>query len=172
MPCSEDAFLRGVPHESSSLADALKLKNIANMSSFGATVLSATLFGHYHEHARRSRPEDGIDDFVNGEFWKRHRQMDNCLSMAFLQLPRHLRMLGNTTDPNVSFFTMNIHASIIKLHQTAIQTATEQDFDATIIKQCKTRALLSATEIANTMRLTTQVEPARVCSDDFSLLTS
>lgn len=96
-----------------SLAESLTPEGASTISSFAGVVLSACLFGQNTEHMFKSGPDQGTADIANGEFWKRHRKMDNVLSSTFMFLPDHLRLPAGLRDPNVVFFHMNIHCSIM-----------------------------------------------------------
>lgn len=119
MPCSNVAFDLGIEEKTCSLAEALTPKGASTISSFAGVVLSACLFGKSTEHMFKSGPGEGADDIANGEFWKRHRKLDNILSSTFMFLPDHLRLPAGIQDPSIVFFHMNIHCSTMSvLHQT------------------------------------------------------
>ncbi|KAF8847788.1 hypothetical protein BDZ45DRAFT_698912 [Acephala macrosclerotiorum] len=112
-----------------------------------------------HIHLHKSGPDECPDDLGNGEFWKRHRKMDNVLSSTFMFLPDHLRLPTAARNVNVVFIHMNIHASAICLHQAAILTAEKHSLDKGFIQQSRGRCILAAEEIANIMRLICHVDP-------------
>jgi hypothetical protein len=152
----------GVEEDTITYGEALKSpEGTSKVSPFGGVVLSAAFFGHNTHHLHHSGPSDRPED-INGEFWQRHRKMDNVLSNTFMFLPDHLRMPAGMGDMNIVFLHMNIHASTICLHQAAILTAERYDVDSGIIRQSRTRGLMAAQEIANIMRLISHVDPSRV----------
>ncbi|KAF4626934.1 hypothetical protein G7Y89_g11226 [Cudoniella acicularis] len=160
LPVSEEAFEKGIADPTISLAEALTPAGSSKISTFGGVILSATLFGHNFQHLHRAGPNERPDDHSNGDFWKRHRKMDNVLSSTFMFLPDHLRMPANLRDPNIVFLHMNIHASSICLHQAAILTAERYKLDPGIIQQSRTRCLMAADEITNLMRHICHVDPS------------
>jgi hypothetical protein len=111
MPSSDEAFELGIEQKTTSLADALTPNGAAKITSFGGIVLSACLFGHNTDHMFKKGPDERPEDLANGEFWKRHRRMDNVLSSTFMFLPDHLRLPSGIRDMNIVFFHMNIHTS-------------------------------------------------------------
>ena len=115
LPASDEAFQRGIKEDTVTLADALKADGASRLTSFGAVIFSAAVFGHNFEHLHRSGPEDHPENLSEGAFWKRHRTMDNTLSSTFMFIPDNLRLPGGIHDINVPFFHMNLFASIICL---------------------------------------------------------
>lgn len=150
--------------ETTSLAEALTPEGASKISPFGGVILSACLFGHNFQHLHKSGPDERPDDLANGEFWKRHRKMDNVFSSTFMFLPDHLRLPAGLRDMNVVFLHMNIHASTICLHQAAVLTAEKNNISVSFIRQSRTRSLMAAEEIANTMRLVSHLDASNVSS--------
>lgn len=164
MPCSDDAFDLGMEERTCSLAEALTPEGASTISSFAGVVLSACLFGQNIEHMSKSGPDDGANDIANGEFWKRHRKLDNVLSNTFMFLPDSLRLPAGLRDPNIVFFHMNIHCSTICLHQGAVLTAERENISQSLIQQSEARNLMAAEEVANLMRLISHVDIYRITS--------
>jgi hypothetical protein len=134
----------------------------ARVSAFAGVVLIANLFGHNWLHLHRPGPGDHPEDYGEGEFWKRHRKMDNVLSNTFMFLPERLRLPAGLNDPNIVYLNMNIHASTICLHQAAILKAEKHGLDPRIIKHSQTRCRIAAQEIVNIMRLISHFNVAEV----------
>lgn len=145
-----------------SLEQALTEEGAPNITTFGGVILSATLFGHNFRHLQRSGPKYHPEDVSNGEFWKRHRKMDNILSNTFMFLPEHLRFPTGLRDMNIVFIHMNLHASVICLHRAAILTGKQYNIDPNVIRQSQNRSYMAAEEIANIMRLICHVDPGNV----------
>jgi hypothetical protein len=162
LPSSEIAFEQGVEERTASLAEAMTPGGAPNISPFGGVIMSATLFGHNFQHLHRSGTNERPDDFAGGDFWKRHRHIDNVLSNTFMFLPDHLRIPSGSQDMNVLFMHMNIHASTICLHQAAILTAERYNLDPSVIRTSRSRSLMAAQEIANLMRLCSHIDPSLV----------
>ena len=162
LPSSEEAFEQGVIQNSISLSEALTGEGASKISPFGGVILSACLFGHNFQHLHKTGPNERPHDLANGEFWKRHRQMDNVLSNTFMFLPDHLRLPGGLRDMNVVFLHMNIHASTICLHQVAVLTAERNKIDPSFVRQSNARSLMAAQEIANIMRLVSHLDVSNV----------
>lgn len=139
----------------------------ASLSPFGGVVLMACLFGRNLNHLHRTDGESDEHD-LNGEFWKRHRALDNILLNTSLSLPYHLRLPAGIHDANIVFVNMNIHASTICLHQAAIFKADKNNVSRQISVESKRRCIIAADQIANIMRMVSHVDLATV-SDEHSL---
>jgi len=163
LPASEEFFESGTEQITISLAQALTAEGASHISPYGGVVLSAALFGHNFEHLHRTGPNEHPEDIANGEFWKRHRKMDNVLSNTFMFLPDHLRLPYGLRDMNTVFIHMNIHASSICLHQAAVQTAERHNKGSSVIRQSRSRSVMAAEEITNLMRLVSHVDSSKVC---------
>lgn len=143
---------------------ALTPEGASKLSSFGGVIVSATLFGNNYQHLRQKGPNERPEDLAHGEFWKRHRKMDNALSNTFMFLPDHLRLPQNIRDMNVVFLHMNVHAASICLHQAAILTAKKHKIDPNFIELSRNRNLMSAEEITSIMRLISHMDSSVVSS--------
>ncbi len=144
-----------------SLQEAFTTEGAPKLSSFAGVVLSAALFGRNYQHLHKKGPNERPED-LNADFWKRHRHMDNVLSNTFMFLPDHLRLPANIRDMNVVFLHMNIHSSIICLHQAAILQAKKYNIDPNFIQQSRNRNLMAAEEITNIMRLISHMDASNV----------
>lgn len=159
LPADEKPYETSKPQRSVSLEDALEPSGAQKISSFGSVVLLAALFGRNLTHLHRPGPNDNDDD-INGEFWKRHNQMDNVLLHTALALPDSLRLPHGLNDPNIIFMNMNIHTSAICLHQAAIFKAEKNRMPARIAAESKVRCITAAAEIAGIMRTISHLDLA------------
>lgn len=135
----------------------------ASLSSLASVVLMACLFGRNLTHLHKPDPNDREDD-IKGEFWKRHRNMDNILLNTKSHLPSQLELPAGIRDPKIVFLHMNIHTSFICLHQAAIFKAEKHRLPPDLINQSKSRCLLAAQEVASIMRLVSSLDLAAVGS--------
>lgn len=159
LPVDELAFETSKPQKTMTLNDALAPSGAHKLSAFGGVVLLASLFGRNLTHLHRPGPDDRDDD-MNGEFWKRHRSMDNILSHTALALPDALRLPHGLNNPNIVFLNMNIHTSTICLHQAAIFKADKNRMPARLAAESKVRCITSAAEIASIMRTISHLDLA------------
>lgn len=159
LPVDEMAFETSKPQKTMSLSDALEPAGANKLSSYGGVILMASLFGRNLTHLHRPGPDDRDDD-LNGEFWKRHRSMDNILSHTALALPDALRLPSGLNNPNVVFLNMNIHTSTICLHQAAIFKADKNRMPARLSAESKVRCITAAAEIASIMRTISHLDLA------------
>ncbi|CZS90503.1 related to Zn(II)2Cys6 transcriptional activator [Rhynchosporium graminicola] len=157
MPASEDAFNMSKSERTLSLNDSMSPSGASKLSSFGGVVLMACLFGRNLIHLHRP-DSDGRDNDLNGDFWKRHRNMDNILLNTSLSMPSHLKLPNGLNNPNIVFTNMNIHTSTICLHQAAIYKADKNQLPASISAESKVRCITAANEIANIMRLVSHLD--------------
>ena len=164
LPASEEAYESSTPQKTPTLAEAMKPQQVASLSSFAGVVFVSHFFGLNLTHLHRPSPNDREAD-VSGEFWKRHRNMDNVLLNTSLSLPSHLRLPAGVRNSNVVFLNFALHTSTICLHQAAIFKAEKFQLSNTIIEQSRTRCILAAAEIATVMRLTSHLDVAGVSRD-------
>ena len=112
----------------------------------------ACLFGRNLTHLHRPSPDDNEGN-LNGEFWRRHRGLDNILLNISLGLPDHLRLPLGSYDPKIVFLNMCIHTSTICLHQAAIFKADSNRMSANVAAESKVRCITAAAETASIMRM-------------------
>ncbi|KAL8727425.1 MAG: hypothetical protein Q9181_005724 [Wetmoreana brouardii] len=157
LPAYEENYERSIPQDTVPLPDCMTPGGASSLSPFAGVVFIAHLFGRNLTHLHRPESNDE-DDNLQGEFWKRHRQLDNTLSKTSLMLPAHLRLPTGVRDPNIIFINMNIHTTIICLHQAAIYKLEQNKLQQSLIDQSSARCLLAATEIANIMRMISHLD--------------
>ncbi|KAL2883515.1 hypothetical protein SGCOL_001198 [Colletotrichum sp. CLE4] len=157
LPCTEESFDMSRPEQTQSLQDCMSPSGAGKLSSFGGIVLMACLFGRNLIHLHRPDPDDRDHD-LNGEFWKRHRNMNNILLNTSLCLPSHLKLPIGLGNPNIVFTNMSIHTSTICLHQAAIFKADKNKLPASVSAESKVRCITAANEIASIMRMISHMD--------------
>jgi hypothetical protein len=162
LPSSDEAFEMSRPEQTPTLQDAMCATGAGKLSPFGGTVLMACLFGRNLVHLHRPDVDDRDHD-LNGEFWKRHRQMDNILLNTSLCLPSQLKLPNGLGNSNVVFTNMCIHTSTICLHQAAIFKADKNRLPASVSSESKVRCITAANEIASIMRMVSHLDLSAVC---------
>ncbi|KAH7626433.1 fungal-specific transcription factor domain-containing protein [Sordaria sp. MPI-SDFR-AT-0083] len=161
LPASDEAYDLSRPEETQSLHDVTVNTGPGKLSSFGGVILLAYLFGRNLIHLHRPDQDDRDHD-LNGEFWKRHRNMDNILLNVSLCIPSSLRLPQGLGNPNVVFTNMCIHTSTICLHQAAIFKAETNNLPASVGTECKMRCITSAHEIASIMKMASHLDLDRL----------
>ena len=161
LPASEEAYEKSIPEQTQPLSETMTSSQAATLSSFAGVVLMAHYFGMNLKHLHQPGPNEREDD-LHGEFWSRHRKMDNTLLNTALLLPSHLRLPNGVRNVNVVFLNMSLHTSTICLQQAAIFKAEKNSLPRSIIEQSQVRCILAANEIATIMRVTSHVEVASV----------
>jgi hypothetical protein len=162
LPSSEEAYEMSQPEQTPTLAEAMTPAGAEKLSSFGAIVLMACLFGRNLNHLHRP-DDDGDDDSMNGEFWRRHRTLDNVILNTLLCLPTQLKLPPEgLSNPNIIFANMCIHTSTICLHQAAIFKADKARLPGSVSAESKIRCINGANEIASIMRMISHLDLASV----------
>lgn len=161
MPASEEAFEMSRPETTQTLPEAMTPAGAGKLSAFGGIVLMACLFGRNLVHLHRPDVDDRDSD-LNGEFWKRHRSMDNILLNTSLCLPPNLKLPNGLTNPNIVFTNMCIHTSTICLHQAAIFKADKNRLPSSVSAESKVRCITAASEIASIMRMISHLDLSAV----------
>ncbi|KAL2137091.1 hypothetical protein VTI74DRAFT_9697 [Chaetomium olivicolor] len=157
LPAPDEAFELSRPEQTPSLQEAMVPAGAGKLSPFAGVALMACLFGRNLVHLHRPDVDDRDHD-LNGEFWKRHRQMDNILLNTSLCLPSQLKLPGGLGIPNVVFTNMCIHTSTICLHQAAIFKADKNRLPASVSSESKVRCITAANEIASIMRMVSHLD--------------
>ncbi len=154
LPCSEEAFNTSREEKSFPLRDAF---TGVKYSAFASAVVVCDIFKKMLQHTHRPQPEDRPDDIAHGPFWKRHRDMDNMLSTAFMFLPERFRLPKEIRDPIAVHKNLNLHACVICLHAAASDKAEEYKLPEHVRKTSLTRMLTAAHEIGNIIRMTSHI---------------
>ncbi|KAI0180371.1 hypothetical protein GGR52DRAFT_240829 [Hypoxylon sp. FL1284] len=151
LPASESAFHEGAPMETCSVQDAFRGRPY---SSFAGAVLVCHLFNEILKHIHKPKPNDNPDNYEYGEYWQRHRDIDNTLSSAFMNLPEVFRLPENYRDPVAVHTNLNLHASIICLHHSAIDRIDTYKLPENAKRISQDRLTTAAQEIINIVKLT------------------
>jgi hypothetical protein len=145
------------------LKEAMTADGASLLSPFGGVCLMASLFGRNLIHLHRADADERDDD-LNGEFWRRHRNMDNILLNIQMSLPAHFRLPAGIQEANVVFTNMNIHTSTICLHQAAIFKAEKNRMSSSVSAESKIRCITAAAQIASIMRMVCHLDLSGVSS--------
>lgn len=149
------------------LKEAMTADGAAMLSPFGGVCLMASLFGRNLIHLHRPDVDERDDD-LNGEFWRRHRNMDSILLNIQMSLPSHFRLPAGVDNANVVFTNMSIHTSTICLHQAAIFKAEKNRMLQSVSAESKIRCITAAAQIASIMRMVCHLDLSEV-SDNTSV---
>lgn len=153
LPSAEENFDNcQQPTLSLSLQDAMSPTGAAQLSPLAGVIVMSCLIGRNLTHLHRPGTNEDEGN-LQGEFWKRHRQLDNVLLTTAMSLPTHLRLPAGVQDPNTVFLNMCVHTSIICLHQAAIFKADSHGLAPHVAAESKIRCLSAAAETASIMRL-------------------
>ena len=129
----------------------------SSLSEYGSVVLVSCIFGRNLHHLHRVSAKDRDHD-LNGEFWKRHRALDNIILSTSLSLPGYLRLPEGINDPSIVFTNMCLHTSTICLHQAAIFKAEKNNMPSQIAAESKRRCIIAADQITNIMKMTSHID--------------
>ncbi|KAI3336446.1 hypothetical protein HD806DRAFT_517640 [Xylariaceae sp. AK1471] len=155
LPASEAAFHSGQPMETCNIRDVFKGEH--SYSSFAGSVVVCHLFNLILKHAHRSKPNDNPENYEYGEYWKRHRDIDNTLSSAFMFLPEPFRLPENYRELTAVNTNLNLHASVICLHHAAIDRIETYNLSESAKKASQDRLSAAAQEIVNIIKLTSHL---------------
>ncbi|KAI1378343.1 hypothetical protein F4677DRAFT_443557 [Hypoxylon crocopeplum] len=154
LPAPESAFYSGEAVETFSIHDGFKGQAY---SSFAGAIMVCHLFNEILKHVHKSKPDESPDNYEYGEFWQRHREIDNTLSSAFMCLPESFRLPENYRDQVAVHTNLNLHASVICLHHAAIDTIDTFKLPESAKKVSQDRLSTAAQEIVNIVKLTSHV---------------
>ncbi|KAI1180153.1 hypothetical protein F4777DRAFT_363724 [Nemania sp. FL0916] len=155
LPATEAAFQNGIAMETCTIHDAFKGGH--SYSSFAGSVIVCHLFNLILKHAHRPKENDNPDNYEYGEYWKRHRDLDNTLSNAFMFLPETLRLPENYREATAVNLNLNLHASIICLHHAALERIETHSLGDTAKRISRNRLSTAAQEIVNIIKLTSHL---------------
>lgn len=151
LPASEAAFASGKEEIAPFLQEAIKG---AQYSSFAGTIVVCEGFKGILNHVHRPKPDDHPEDLQNGNFWKRHRDLDNNLSSIFMFLPDSFQLPQHVRDPAAIYANLNLHASVICLHHAALENLDKFNLGDSMKATSKMRLKTSAEEIVNIVKMT------------------
>ncbi|PSR78720.1 hypothetical protein BD289DRAFT_508902 [Coniella lustricola] len=151
LPCSEEAFQQCRPEPACRLQDVF---TGSSYSSFAGAAVICHIFNRIMKQVHRSKPSDSPDNYEYGRFWNNHRELDNMLSSVFMFLPEGLRIPAHMKDPVAVHTNLNLHASVICLHNCAYEKAVEHGFPENVRTMLKTRLVTAAEEVVNIVKMT------------------
>ncbi|KAI1110242.1 hypothetical protein F5Y14DRAFT_429514 [Nemania sp. NC0429] len=155
LPATEAAFHSGEPMETCSIHDVFK-RGYA-YSSFAGSVIVCHLFNLILKHAHRPKESDSPENYEYGEYWKRHRDIDNTLSSAFMFLPEPFRLPENYRESTAVNTNLNLHAAIICLHHAALERIETHNLSDSIKRISQGRLAAAAQEIVDILKLTSHL---------------
>lgn len=135
----------------------------ASYSGFAGAIVICQVFRSILQHVHRAKPTDNADDMMEGAYWKRHRDLDNKLSSAFMFLPEKLRLPQNIRDPTAIHTNLNLHAAVITLHHAAIEKQEKHGLPESVKQTSMCRLRTSAEEIANIIKMASHSTAMFVC---------
>lgn len=151
LPASEEAFASGQEEECPYLNDVMKG---ASYSGFSGSLVLNHLLKAIMSHVHLIRPSDRPEDATHGEFWKRHRRLDNQLSTLFMFMPDKFRLPENLQDPLATYINLNFHACVICLHHVALEVIEKQGLGDPLRKDSRYLLKNAADEIASIVKMT------------------
>ncbi|KAK2003417.1 hypothetical protein LX36DRAFT_651187 [Colletotrichum falcatum] len=154
LPSSEEAFNSGCQETTAPLPEAFKG---ASYSTFAAAVIVCFIFNKLLKHVHWERPKDRPTDVENGEFWTRHRDIDNMLSSVFMFLPERFRLPQSMRDPTAVHANLNLHASVICLHHAAIDRIEKYKLPEKLKATSILRLRTAAEEVVNVVKATSHM---------------
>ncbi|CZR66016.1 uncharacterized protein PAC_15916 [Phialocephala subalpina] len=147
LPSSEEAFEYELEEVGISLQQVDGVEIIPYLSLFAGSVFTTAMLGRYLRqiHLQKHRVTANAD----GDYWDTHRQIDTSISHVFMSLPASLRPSPVANDIQVVFLHLNLHVTVILLHQMASAKASKHRLDPSICQRSFHRCLVSSVEIKN-----------------------
>ncbi|KAI1302554.1 hypothetical protein F5Y03DRAFT_385366 [Xylaria venustula] len=155
LPSTEAAFHSGQSMETCTIHDVFKGNH--SYSSFSGAVVVCHLFNVILKHVHRPKESDNPENYEYGEYWKRHREIDNTLSSAFMFLPEAFRLPENYRDAAAVNTNLNLHASIICLHHAALERIEAYNLPEYAKRISQDRLSAAAQEVTNIVKLTSHL---------------
>ncbi len=122
-------------------------ESVAYLPPFAGSVFTIALLGRYLHYVHA--PKNHLAANTDSKDWGTHLQIDTSLSHTFMNLPAHLRLSPASEDVNVVFLHLNLHVTVILLHQMAIKNVVKSRGDPSTRQRSFQRCLVSAVEIKN-----------------------
>lgn len=151
LPASEEAFASGQEEDCPYLDDVMKG---APYSGFSGSLVLNQILKAIMSHVHLIRPSDRPEDATHGEFWKRHRRLDNQLSSLFMFMPERFRLPENIRDPLATYINLNFHASVICLHHVALEVIEKHGLGDPLRKDSRYLLKNAADEITRIVKMT------------------
>ncbi|RFU80356.1 binuclear zinc transcription factor [Trichoderma arundinaceum] len=151
LPASEEAFASGQEETSPYLDEVLKG---APYGGFSGSIILNQILKTIMSHVHLIKPSDGPEDVMHGEFWKRHRRLDNQLSSLFMFMPESFRLPDNIRDPLATYINLNFHASVICLHHIALEVIEKHSLKDSLRKDSRCLLKNAAEEIVSIVKMT------------------
>lgn len=127
--------------------------------SFAGAVVVSYFFSEIVKHVHRpARTDDRPGDYERGAFWRRHRELDNALSSAFMFLPASFRLPDHYRDPAALHSNLNLHAAVICLHHAAVDQADKHALPDAVKRASQARLMTAANEIVNIVKMISHVK--------------
>lgn len=162
LPVSEDAFLVGSAQDGPFLENGLLGgPRMAVLPSCAIEAIIASVIARILNHICRSSPNDREYD-INGEFWKRHRSLDQTNLNLALSLPANIRLPHALNDQLAIFDNMMLHTATITLHQAAILKAGRLPSPNRVFNESRSRCLVAAEQITCIMKMISHTDLTRV----------
>lgn len=126
----------------------------ASYSGFSGSLVLNHLLKAIMRHVHLIKPSDRPEDPTHGEFWKRHRRLDNQLSTLFMFMPDKFHLPENLQNPLATYINLNFHACVICLHHVALDVIEKHGLGAALRKDSRYLLKNAADEIANIVKMT------------------
>ncbi|KAG6354954.1 hypothetical protein INS49_004035 [Diaporthe citri] len=152
LPASEESFQAGLKEHTSPLRSMLNLEG-QKFAAFAARVLAASHFHQACQHSAKTSSEQDTWHIQSSLYWKRHREIDNDLSILLHCLPEDIKLPNNIRCQNATFVNIIIHTSVICLPRAAISRTQKVGSWEGTVRQSRFRLIAAAEEILNILSM-------------------
>ncbi len=165
LPASEEAFDKGHEEVTTTLVDVF---SGGSQSTFTGSIVVCHIFNRMAKHVRQIKAHDHPENYLHGEYWKRHRELDNTLMAALASLPERYQLPKYASNPVAVQKNLDLHASVISLHIDACQMADTHNLPDHIKRASLKRLQATANAIVHIMRMTSHYN-GLVCANSHLL---
>lgn len=124
------------------------------LAGFAATVLICEIYKRILEHTIKFDINDGEWDYLCGNFWMRHRSLEDMLTIIPSCLPLFSDTPKTFSNPNAIIFSVNRYSAVIALHHASAAVAERFCLLPQVLAASRAKLQESATAIATIVKNT------------------
>ena len=155
IPSTEESFATGVSEPPTPLSSGLRELEQgrgAQISPLAVRILAANELLHALDHSSHHFPNEGSEDFENGPYWRRYREIDANLRTLTMFLPERLHLSRTPCSLDAILVHVSTNMATIHLHRTALGLMHRHSLAPHLIAQSQARLLPAAEAILSVFR--------------------
>ncbi|KAI1857873.1 uncharacterized protein JN550_012948 [Neoarthrinium moseri] len=158
LPASERAICNGQFTHLHSLQSLLR-QDIEPYSTLTSRVLIAQIFHTAMQQSSAFSLESPLE-LNNGEYWEKHRAIEQQLTKFQASLPHELRLFQSYGSTEAAFINAMVQASSISLHQCAIWRMHRLGLPIHMMEKSRKRLLVAAEQVVRILKATPDLDVA------------